>query len=167
MPDVEPVTLGQWDDTILERIDEFMLEAHEYGVKLLLALYDKNTLNAGGPYNATYGVEGFYTDASARLDFNRVSLCLPGPLVHCAGADKVRPRRRLQRIAHILSGHKHSTLGKPYSELGSYIFGWDVMNEPMIGDAALFNENLDWVCETAAQVRPARRVSLSVRVRTH
>ncbi|EIW75190.1 glycoside hydrolase family 5 protein [Coniophora puteana RWD-64-598 SS2] len=128
--DVEGNGIGQWDDTILNAIDELMVLAQGYGVKLLISMYDKNTLAAGGPYNAKYGESGFYTNSDALSDYSN-------------------------RITYILNTHKNSQANnQPWSELGDYIFGYDVMNEPMINQgASFFESNLDWVCNVAKQIR--------------
>ena len=34
VPDVEPRMVGEWDDSVLEKIDQLMVEAVKYGVKL-------------------------------------------------------------------------------------------------------------------------------------
>ncbi|KZP08273.1 glycoside hydrolase family 5 protein [Athelia psychrophila] len=105
VPDVEPITIGIYNDTILDAIDQLMVEANSYGIKLLISMYDKNTLAAGGVYNTKYTEEGFYTSSDALVDYN-------------------------ERITHILNIHKNSLLGdQPWSELSDYIIGYDVMNE--------------------------------------
>ncbi|KAF7978981.1 hypothetical protein HWV62_44237 [Athelia sp. TMB] len=59
VPDVEPNAIGTYDDTILNAIDQLMVEANSYGIKLLIAMYDKNTLAAGGVYNANEYIIGY------------------------------------------------------------------------------------------------------------
>ncbi|KAH7097923.1 glycoside hydrolase family 5 protein [Auriculariales sp. MPI-PUGE-AT-0066] len=130
LPDLEPNAIGEYDDTILNAIDQLMVEAHDYGIKLLICVYDKNVLASHGPYHDTYGEEGFYTSDDARYNFN-------------------------QRITYMLNGHKNALLdNKPWSTLGDYIFGFGVMNEPMINQGPdFFKGHLDWVCQTAMQIR--------------
>ncbi|KZP30326.1 glycoside hydrolase family 5 protein [Athelia psychrophila] len=130
VPDVEPITIGIYNDTILDAIDQLMVEANSYGIKLLISMYDKNTLAAGGVYNTKYTEEGFYTSSDALVDYNK-------------------------RITHILNIHNNSLLGdQPWSELSDYIIGYDVMNEPMINqNAPFFEDNLSWVCNVAKQIR--------------
>ncbi|KAH7097920.1 glycoside hydrolase superfamily [Auriculariales sp. MPI-PUGE-AT-0066] len=130
VPDLEPNAIRQYDDTILNAIDQLMVEAHAWNIKLLICVYDKNTLAAGGPYKAKYTESGFYTSATARDDYN-------------------------QRITYMLNGHKNALLGnQTWSFLGNYIFGYSVMNEPMINQgASFFQANLAWVCNVAQQIR--------------
>ncbi|KZV91731.1 glycoside hydrolase, partial [Exidia glandulosa HHB12029] len=128
--DLEPTTIRQYDDTILNKIDQLMVEAHAWNIKLLICIYDKNVLAARGPYKTKYTESGFYTSAAALDDYN-------------------------QRITHMLNTHKNALLNnQPWSFLGAYIFGYSVMNEPMINQGAgFFTQHLDWVCKVAAQIR--------------
>jgi len=131
IPDLEAKGFAQWDDTILNAIDQLMVEAHAWNIKLLISLYDKNVLQAGRvPYASTYGEQGFYTNSQAISHYN-------------------------DRISYILNGHKNAKLGnKPWSQLSQYIIGYDVLNEPMINQGASFyTSHLDWVCNTAQQIR--------------
>ncbi|KZV91729.1 glycoside hydrolase [Exidia glandulosa HHB12029] len=130
VPDLEPNQIRVYDDTILDMIDELMVEAHAWNIKLLICIYDKNVLQSTGPYRAKYGEEGFYTNPAALDDYN-------------------------QRITHMLNIHKNAHLNnQAWSFLGAYIFGYSVMNEPMINQGSgFFTQHLDWVCNVAAQIR--------------
>jgi len=44
VPDVEPDTVGVYNDTILERLDDLMQEASVRGIKLTVALHDRWSL---------------------------------------------------------------------------------------------------------------------------
>ena len=44
VPDVEPLSVGVYNDTILERLDDLMAEASARGIKLTLALHDRWSL---------------------------------------------------------------------------------------------------------------------------
>ncbi|KAJ7321362.1 glycoside hydrolase family 5 protein [Mycena albidolilacea] len=127
--DLEANGLGTYNETVLNLIDQLMVDAHSYGVKLLIGMYDQNALRGGDNYNATYGLEGFYTNASAISTFN-------------------------DRITYILSTHKNALLGnRSWNELPEYIFGLEAQNEPMIFNQTLYLDNLSWICETAQQIR--------------
>ncbi|KAJ3822789.1 glycoside hydrolase family 5 protein [Lentinula raphanica] len=129
VPDLEANGIGNYDDTILNLIDQLMVDAHARGIKLLIGMYDQNSLQAGDIYGSTYGVEGFYTNADAINAFN-------------------------QRITHILNIHKNSLLdNQPWSELGGYIFGYEAQNEPMIFDQTFYLDHLSWICNSALQIR--------------
>ncbi|KAJ3782161.1 glycoside hydrolase family 5 protein [Lentinula aff. detonsa] len=129
VPDLEANGIGNYDDTILNLIDQLMVDAHARGIKLLIGMYDQNSLQAGDIYGSTYGVEGFYTNADAINAFN-------------------------QRITHILNIHKNSLLDdQPWSELGGYVFGYEAQNEPMIFDQSFYLDHLSWICNSALQIR--------------
>ncbi|KAF8181368.1 glycoside hydrolase family 5 protein [Mycena galopus ATCC 62051] len=116
--DLEANGLGTYNDTVLDLIDQLMVR-----IKLLI----ENALRGGDNYNATYGLEGFYTNASAISTFNA-------------------------RITHILSTHKNALLGnRSWSELSDYIFGLEAQNEPMIFNQTLYLSHLSWICDTAQQ----------------
>ncbi|KAJ7589457.1 glycoside hydrolase family 5 protein [Mycena floridula] len=127
--DLEAGGIRNYDDTILNQIDQLMVDAHARGIKLLIGMYDQNSLLAGDVYSQKYGTSGFYTNPNAIDDFN-------------------------QRITHILNVHKNALLGnRPWSELSAYIFGLEAQNEPMIFDQTLYKNNLAWICNTAQQIR--------------
>ncbi|KAK7033943.1 hypothetical protein VNI00_012570 [Paramarasmius palmivorus] len=129
VPDLEHNGIGTYDDTILDQIDQLMVDAHARGIKLLIGMHDKNSLQAGDVYGQKYGDRNFYTDSNAINNFN-------------------------QRITHILNGHKNKLLGNtPWSELGGYIFGYESQNEPMIFDQDFYKAHLSWVCSTSQQIR--------------
>ncbi|KZT25900.1 glycoside hydrolase family 5 protein [Neolentinus lepideus HHB14362 ss-1] len=127
--DLEHGGLGNYDDTVLNLIDQTMLTAHDYGVKLLIGMYDVNALHSEDAYYRAAGsVNAFYTDSTTIDAFNN-------------------------RITHILNTHKHQTLGQPWSELSDYIFGFEAQNEPMIFDQSFYTSHLSWICNTAGQIR--------------
>ncbi|KAJ7479277.1 glycoside hydrolase family 5 protein [Mycena latifolia] len=129
VPDLEAKGLGNYDDTVLNLIDQLMVDAHARGIKLLIGMHDKNALQAGDIYGSTYGDEGFYTNSAAINNFN-------------------------QRITHILNIHKNALLGnRPWSDLSAYIFGLEPQNEPMIFDQAFYTSHLSWICNAAQQIR--------------
>ncbi|THU76947.1 glycoside hydrolase family 5 protein [Dendrothele bispora CBS 962.96] len=126
--DLEHDGLGTYDDAILKQIDQLMVDAHDRGIKLLIGMYDQNSLLAKDLYGQKFGTSGFYTNPDAIKIFN-------------------------QRITHILT-HKNSLLdNRPWSELGGYIFGYEAQNEPMIFDQNLYQDHLSWICDTAKQIR--------------
>ncbi|KZT25785.1 glycoside hydrolase family 5 protein [Neolentinus lepideus HHB14362 ss-1] len=121
--ELEHAGLGKYDDTVLDLLDQTMLIAHNYGVKLLIGMYSGKS-----PY---------------------LELITRGWLLHQSDY----PRGFNNRITHILNTHKHKTLGKPWSELGEYIFGFEAQNEPMIFDQNFYHSHLNWICDTAKQIR--------------
>ncbi|KAJ6449376.1 glycoside hydrolase family 5 protein [Mycena sanguinolenta] len=129
VPDLEANGIGNYDDTVLNLIDQLMVDAHARGIKLLIGMHDVNALEGGDIYGRTYGTEGFYTNPTAINAFN-------------------------QRITHILNIHKNSLLGnQPWSDLSAYIFGLEPQNEPMIFDQSFYTSHLSWICNAALQIR--------------
>ncbi|KAJ7064055.1 glycoside hydrolase family 5 protein [Mycena amicta] len=129
VPDLEANGIGSYDDTVLNRIDQLMVDAHARGIKLLIGMYDQNALLGGDIYERTFGVDGFYTNPTAINAFN-------------------------QRITHILNIHKNALLGNlPWSDLSPYIFGLEAQNEPMIFDQSFYLSHLSWICNSAQQIR--------------
>ncbi|PCH33257.1 glycoside hydrolase family 5 protein [Wolfiporia cocos MD-104 SS10] len=53
------------NDTVLERLDDVMLAANSYGIKLLIDMHSYNALAAGDVFGVTHGIEDFYTDRRA------------------------------------------------------------------------------------------------------
>ncbi|KAF7362591.1 hypothetical protein MVEN_00607900 [Mycena venus] len=129
VPDLEANGIGNYNDAVLNLIDQLMVDAHARGIKLLIGMHDKNALQSGDIYGQTFGLDGFYTNPTAINAFN-------------------------QRITHILNTHKNALLGnQPWSELGGYIFGWEPQNKPMIFDQSFYLAHLSWICNAAQQIR--------------
>jgi mannan endo-1,4-beta-mannosidase len=87
---------------VLERLDQVMVKAHEYGIKLLISLHSYNALEGKRDfYGKWYGTGDFYTDSDAIGYFE-------------------------ERIAHV---NVHT--GKAWSESSEYIFAFEAQNEAM------------------------------------
>ncbi|KAH9924706.1 glycoside hydrolase [Fomitopsis serialis] len=131
--DLEPNTpcngdTSCYDDTILERLDDFMVAANSYGIKLLLTMHSYNALASNDAYGKWYGIGDFYTDSDAQTSFDA-------------------------RLVHILN-HVHKSLGKPWKELSDYIFAFEAENEAMIGDGESFvKANTAWQCDRAGTIK--------------
>lgn len=132
-PDLEPNYICDGDascynDTVLERLDDFMLAANSYGIKLLIDMHSFNALAAGDVYGQEYGTGYFYTESAATSAFD-------------------------QRLIHIVN-HVHTTLGQPWKELSEYIFGFEAENEAMIGKGQTFiQDNQQWQCDRANTIK--------------
>ncbi|KAH9841942.1 glycoside hydrolase [Rhodofomes roseus] len=121
-------TASCYDDTVLERLDDFMVAANSYGVKLLISMHSFNALQGNDPYGKKYGKENFYSDAEAQTVFDA-------------------------RLEHILN-HNHTSLNKPWKELKDYIFGFEAENEAMIGDGESFVQaHQQWQCDRAGTIK--------------
>ncbi|KAL4731185.1 hypothetical protein ACLX1H_000146 [Fusarium chlamydosporum] len=95
-----------WDDTVLNRLDKFMVKAHDYNIKLLISIHSYNALEAKNDfYGQWYGIGDFYTNNDAIKYFK-------------------------DRISHVLA-HKNSVTGKTWSQSSEYIFAFEAQNEAM------------------------------------
>lgn len=95
-----------WDDTVLNRLDNFMVHAHDYGIKLLVSIHSYNALEANSDfYGKWYGTGDFYTNNEAIGYFKT-------------------------RIAHVL-GHVNPKNGKTWAQSSEYIFAFEAQNEAM------------------------------------
>ncbi|KKY26459.1 putative beta-mannanase [Phaeomoniella chlamydospora] len=63
-PSLEPDKIGNFDDTVLNLLDNVMVNTSSYGIKLLVSMYIYNSLEAGGVYGKAYGTEKIYTDSA-------------------------------------------------------------------------------------------------------
>jgi mannan endo-1,4-beta-mannosidase len=95
-----------WDDTVLNRLDSFMVKAHSYGIKLLISIHSYNALEGNRDfYGKWYGTGDFYTNADAIKNFK-------------------------DRIAHVLA-HVNPANGKTWAQSSEYIFAFEAQNEAM------------------------------------
>lgn len=139
--DVEPNTIGTYDDTILNLVDQLMYDCSQRGLKLLITLGDRYALGwwSTDAYALSLGIvkagssgvqqvtdaSKFYTSSSAAASWDN-------------------------RMAHILA-HKNSLLGnKPWSQLGSVVYAFEPQNEPQ-GHMSLVSSS--WVCDRAEKLQ--------------
>jgi mannan endo-1,4-beta-mannosidase len=130
--DVEVGTPGQWDDTVLKRIDQLMVEVHSRGMKLILTLHDRWMLGHWGSdvYVSKYKLQGddiygFYANAAAAADMDR-------------------------RFAHMLT-HRNPHFGnRTWGELDEAVFSIGIENE---SQGAVSKLNFKWVCDRARALR--------------
>ncbi|KAI0344085.1 glycoside hydrolase [Trametopsis cervina] len=132
-PDLEPTQICNgvdscYNDTVLERLDDFMIDAHARGIKLLISMHSFNALQAGDVYGKIYGTGYFYEQATPQQAFDK-------------------------RLQHVMN-HVHSTLGKPWKELNDYIFAFEAENEAMIGKGQQYIEDhQSWQCDRATTIK--------------
>ncbi|KZV88563.1 glycoside hydrolase [Exidia glandulosa HHB12029] len=129
-PGLEPDNVGTFDDTVLNKLDDFMLDAQKYGIKLMISMHSFNALSGGDVYNKKYGTQGFYENSEAQAAFDA-------------------------RLQHVLN-YTHKTLGKRYAELSDYIFAFEAQNEAMIGlGEGYIQQHQDWQCNRAKAIKSA------------
>ncbi|KAH6639133.1 glycoside hydrolase superfamily [Boeremia exigua] len=116
-----------WDDTVLNRLDSFMVRAHSYGIKLSIAIHSYNALEGNKDfYGKWYGTGDFYTNADAIKHFQ-------------------------DRMAHVLA-HVNPANGKTWAQSSEYIFAFEAQNEamhPQGNPSALAT----WQCTMATSLR--------------
>jgi mannan endo-1,4-beta-mannosidase len=95
-----------YDDTVLNRLDKFMVKAHNYNIKLLISIHSYNALEGNSDfYGKWYGTGDFYTNQNAIGYFK-------------------------DRIAHVLA-HVNPANGKTWAQSSEYIFAFEAQNEAM------------------------------------
>ncbi|KAF2152259.1 glycoside hydrolase family 5 protein [Myriangium duriaei CBS 260.36] len=126
-PGLEGNSPGAYDDTVLERLDDFMAVANTYCIKLLISIHSYNTLAANGDYYGKwYGIGDFYTDNTAMGYFK-------------------------DRITHVLN-HTNPHNGKTWAESSEYIFAFEAQNEAM-HDQANPTALQSWQCTMATAIK--------------
>ncbi|KAI0916002.1 hypothetical protein AcV5_003460 [Taiwanofungus camphoratus] len=131
-PDLEPNQICNgdtscYDDTVLQRLDDFMVVAHSYGIKLLISMHSFNALQAGDVYGREYGTGDF---------------------------EQSLPQQAFDaRLVHVVN-HVHSTVGKPWKELSDYIFAFEAENKAMIGKGQqCIQGHQQWQCDWATTIK--------------
>ncbi|KAF8713818.1 Cellulase (glycosyl hydrolase family 5), partial [Rhizoctonia solani] len=127
-PSLETSSVGGYDPTVLKLLDDFMIDAHKYGIKLIISMHSWNPLSGGDIYGQWWGTGYFYekSEAIAALD---------------------------NRLRYILN-HTHKTLGNPWKQLNQYIFAFEAQNEAMIGKGKDYiNTHMNWQCDHANTIK--------------
>ena len=133
VPDVEPQSIGVWDDTILERVDDLMHECSIRGIKVSLSLHDRYSLGCTR------------SDAYAHA-YNLTRCSDPTRFYSTGRADFAR------RIAHVLSFKSRHNTGTPLGQWSDALFSVEAQNEAF-GGATIAAANEDWLCAMSAAVR--------------
>ncbi|TFK31397.1 glycoside hydrolase family 5 protein [Crucibulum laeve] len=136
--DLETVSVGTYDDTILRKIDQLAVEAHARDIKLVIAMHDryalgcwdtdayvaKYSLPVTGCVNGVPDSSKFYTNANAIADYDN-------------------------RLRHILN-FQSPNFGVPWKQLSDAIFSFEIQNEGM-GHMNQVAPN--WWCDRANTIR--------------
>ncbi|KAG8846974.1 hypothetical protein FRB96_001724 [Tulasnella sp. 330] len=127
-PDLETVAPGTFNDQVLNLLDAVMVDAHAYGIKLIISMHSWNALSRPDIYGQWYGTGDFYEQAQPASEFDT-------------------------RLIHILN-HVHTTLGQPWKSLSEYIFAFEAENEAMIGNGQAYIEaHSSWQCDRAQTIK--------------
>ncbi|KAI5477770.1 beta-1,3-mannanase [Pseudohyphozyma bogoriensis] len=138
--DLEPTTVGVYDDTILGLIDQLMYDCSVRGLKLLIAFDDRYALGfwSTNAYALKYGIvapgssgvqqianaANFYTNSDAIAYFDK-------------------------RLTHIMT-HVHPLWNKTWAELDDVIYAVEPQNEPQ-GHMTMVSTS--WTCNRAATLK--------------
>ena len=159
VPDVEPNSVGVYNDTILSRLDDLMYEASARGIKLTVALHDRWSLGCwrDDAYQRKYNITpvpdcgkqsarndpmSFYRNVSARADFVR----------------------RIEHILNFQSRHTHAPLGQWSQALFSIEAENEAFGHVALTTKATATAAAAWLCNMSAVIR--RNVAPNVLVST-
>ncbi|KAI8611442.1 glycoside hydrolase superfamily, partial [Chytriomyces sp. MP71] len=142
--DLEDGGVGVYDDSVLQLVDTLMARALEYGIKLIVTMHDRWSLDSTYTIcdaychkfvisNSTTNKHNFYNNPEATTTFDS----------------------RLARIAL----HKNSLMGgKTWAELDTVILAFEIENEAQgtsgVADTSAFR-NKEWWCDRATALRHA------------
>jgi len=125
---LEPHTIGTYDDTVLNLLDDVMISANKYGIKLMISMHSFNALQGNDVYGQQYGIGYFYEQQAAFNAFDN-------------------------RLRHVMT-HTHKSLGKQWKDLSKYIFAFEAQNEAMIGKGADYiASHQSWQCDRAKTIK--------------
>eukprot|EP00729_Bicosta_minor_P008497 gene8497-35004_t len=133
-PDVEPVSVGTYDDTILGKLDDLLFEASARGIKVTVALHDRWSLGC------------WRSDAyQKKYNISVSSNCGKEPESNDPGAFYTHARKDFKaRIVHVLqyrSRHTHQPIGH-WKEA---VFSVEAENEAFGGAKTISASNDDWI----------------------
>ncbi|BGP39499.1 hypothetical protein JCM10450v2_003465 [Rhodotorula kratochvilovae] len=139
--DLEHSAVGTYDDTILELIDQLMVECKARGLKLLIALSDRYAL-------------GFWSTDTYATQLNIVSKGSSGAQKVANAASFYTNAWAVQsfeaRLAHIMN-HKNALLGnQKWADLDEVIYAVEPQNEPQ-GHMAMASST--WACDRAKYLK--------------
>ena len=139
--DVE--TTAGYDDTVLARIDQLMLEAGQRGIKLILSLHDRWYLGdweGSDIYTTLYGVRAGSQQLHDYYD---------------AQAGAAMMQRLDARLQHVLT-HRNPKMGnRAWGAMGDVVFSVEAENEAMGGVAGVDDAFAGaWQCARAKAMKP-------------
>ncbi|GAA5838172.1 hypothetical protein JCM9279_004145 [Rhodotorula babjevae] len=139
--DVEPSAVGAYDDTVLELIDQLMVDCKARGLKLMIALSDRYAL-------------GYWSTDSYATQLNIVAAGSSGvQKVANAGSFYTNPwaiSMFEDRLSHIMN-HKNALLGgQKWADLDEVIYAVEPQNEPQ-GHMQMASST--WSCDRARYLK--------------
>lgn len=149
VPDVEPAQVGVYDDTILARLDDLLLEAAARGLKLTVALHDRWSLGCwrADAYQRKYNL--------TRAD------CRKNPAANDPARFYTEGRADFERRIHHILTYTSRHTGEALGQWHDAIFSLEAENEAF-GDAEMDATNADWVCRMSTVIRAHAHPSILV-----
>ena len=147
-PDLEPVTVGVYNDTILHRIDQLMVEAVQYGVKLDISMHDRYALGCWSEdaYYYTYKFPSGFPNCNAQR--NDVHQFYQNTSIEAAFD---------ARLLHIVQ-HRNPYMGnRTWGQIPEAIFTFAAQNE---AQSFIPSRDWNWACRRAATMRPHVNASI-------
>jgi mannan endo-1,4-beta-mannosidase len=143
VPDVEPITPGVYNETILELMDVLMYKAYNRGIKLLIAMHDRYAL---GCWN---------TDAYA-TEFKLPTVVSCGsqyniPLRFYRDANVIAVYD--QRIKHVLTHKNPYFNNRTWGSIGEAIYAFDVQHSSQANFPVTAVRNATWLCGRAKNMK--------------
>lgn len=145
--DLENDVVGVYNDDILKRIDDLMLEAYNRGIKLIIAMHDRWALGCWDTdaYAKKYtqyipnineqcgtisqDVSGWYKDSGAQQEFDN-------------------------RLKHILTHRNAKFNNRTWGSLGEVVLAFDIQNEGQGYNDWTLPWVPNWWCDRAQAMRP-------------
>ncbi|KAF8753749.1 Cellulase (glycosyl hydrolase family 5) [Rhizoctonia solani] len=126
---LETSSVGSYDPTVLNLLDDFMIDAQKYGIKLIISMHSWNSLSREVTFTVSGGVQDTFMKKSEAI----------------AAFDN--------RLRYILN-HTHKTLGNPWKQLNQYIFAFEAQNKAMVGKGEDYiNTHMNWQCDHANTIK--------------
>ncbi|GAA5961966.1 hypothetical protein JCM3765_007177 [Sporobolomyces pararoseus] len=137
VPDLEPDKVGEYDDTILYKIDKLMADCADRGLKLMIALSDRYAL-------------GFWSTNSYAVQLSIIQPSQQGAQslkIKNAGAfysNSWAIKMFEQRMSHALNHENQLMGGQKWKDLSSVVYAFEAQNEPQ---GYMEASNPSWVCD--------------------
>ncbi|GAA5912348.1 uncharacterized protein JCM6883_005640 [Sporobolomyces salmoneus] len=142
VPDLEPDRVGEYDDTILYKIDKLMADCSDRGLKLMIALSDRYAL-------------GFWSTNSYALNLKIISPSQKGQQslkikdASSFYSNEWAIQMFEKRISRALN-HENQLLGrKKWKDLSSVVYAFEAQNEPQ---GYMTPSNPSWVCDRSKYI---------------
>ncbi|GAA6062490.1 hypothetical protein JCM10212_001863 [Sporobolomyces blumeae] len=142
VPDLEPDKVGEYDDTILYKIDKLMADCADRGLKLMIALSDRYAL-------------GFWSTNAYAIQLSIVPSSKKGGVslkyrnAHSFYTNPWAIEMFEKRVDHALNHRNDQMGGQKWKDLSSVIYAFEAQNEPQ-GYMDLANPS--WVCDRSNHI---------------